>query len=116
MNKIIWVFVALIGAVCFGYLALQNGETVSAMYLVVAAVCIYAIGYRFYGRFIAYTVLDLSLQQDFSDLAVFVQQDFPLAHFFFFLPLPPSAKEAPVKSKAAVANNNTFFIVIILCD
>ena len=59
MNKIIWVFVALIGAVCFGYLALQNGETVSAMYLVVAAVCIYAIGYRFYGRFIAYTVLEL---------------------------------------------------------
>ena len=59
MDKIIWVFVALIGAVCFGYLALQNGETVSAMYLVVAAVCIYAIGYRFYGRFIAYTVLEL---------------------------------------------------------
>ena len=59
MDKIIWVFVALIGAVCFGYLALQNGETVSAMYLVVAAVCIYAIGYRFYGRFIAYKVLEL---------------------------------------------------------
>lgn len=59
MNKIIWIFVAIIGAACFGYLALQNGETVSAMYLVVAAVCIYAIGYRFYGRFIAYTVLEL---------------------------------------------------------
>lgn len=59
MNKIIWIFVAIIGAICFGYLALQNGETVSAMYLVVAAVCIYAIGYRFYGRFIAYTVLEL---------------------------------------------------------
>jgi carbon starvation protein len=47
MNKIIWIFVAIIGAICFGYLALQNGETVSAMYLIVAAVCIYAIGYRF---------------------------------------------------------------------
>ena len=44
---------------CFGYLALQNGETVSAMYLVVAAVCIYMIAYRFYGRFIAYKVLEL---------------------------------------------------------
>ena len=59
MNKIIWIFVAIIGAACFGYLALQNGETVSAMYLIVAAVCIYAIGYRFYGRFIAYKVLEL---------------------------------------------------------
>ncbi|EFU70215.1 carbon starvation protein A [Aliarcobacter butzleri JV22] len=59
MNKILWFFVALLGAVCFGYLALQNGETVSAMYLVVAAVCIYMIGYRFYGRFIAYKVLEL---------------------------------------------------------
>ncbi|MFV7790037.1 carbon starvation CstA family protein [Aliarcobacter lanthieri] len=59
MNKIFWLFVAILGAVCFGYLALQQGETVSAMYLVVAAVCIYMIGYRFYGRFIAYKVLEL---------------------------------------------------------
>ncbi|WP_228285368.1 carbon starvation CstA family protein [Aliarcobacter lanthieri] len=59
MNKIFWLFIAILGAVCFGYLALQQGETVSAMYLVVAAVCIYMIGYRFYGRFIAYKVLEL---------------------------------------------------------
>jgi len=59
MNKIFWILVAILGAVCFGYLALQQGETVSAMYLVVAAVCIYMIGYRFYGRFIAYKVLEL---------------------------------------------------------
>ena len=30
MNKIIWIFVAIIGAVCFGYLALQNGEVINA--------------------------------------------------------------------------------------
>ncbi|MDX4049064.1 carbon starvation CstA family protein [Aliarcobacter skirrowii] len=59
MNKLLWGVVAVIGAVCFGYLALQNGETVSAMYLVVAAVCIYMIAYRFYGRFVAYKVLEL---------------------------------------------------------
>ncbi|WP_418185302.1 carbon starvation CstA family protein [Aliarcobacter vitoriensis] len=59
MNKILWLLIAILGAVCFGYLALQQGETVSAMYLVVAAVCIYMIGYRFYGRFIAYKVLEL---------------------------------------------------------
>lgn len=58
-TKILWLFVAALGAVCFGYLALQNGESVSAIYLVVAAVCIYMIGYRFYGRFVAYRVLEL---------------------------------------------------------
>lgn len=58
-TKILWLFVATLGAICFGYLALQNGESVSAIYLVVAAVCIYMIGYRFYGRFVAYKVLEL---------------------------------------------------------
>lgn len=59
MNKLFYLVIAIIGALCFGYLALQNGETVSAMYLVVAAVCIYIIAYRFYGRFVAYKVLEL---------------------------------------------------------
>lgn len=58
-TKILWLFVAALGAICFGYLALQNGESVSAIYLVVAAVCIYMIGYRFYGSFVAYKVLEL---------------------------------------------------------
>ena len=56
MNKLLWGVIAIVGASCFGYLALQQGETVSAMYLVVAAVCIYMIAYRFYGRFVAYKV------------------------------------------------------------
>lgn len=59
VNKILWFFVALLGACCFCYLALQNGEKVSALYLVVSAVCIYMIAYRFYGRFVAYKVLEL---------------------------------------------------------
>ena len=58
-TKILWFLVAILGAFCFGYLALQNGESISAIYLIVAALCIYAIGYRFYGRFIAYKVLEL---------------------------------------------------------
>jgi len=58
-TKTLWFLVAILGAFCFGYLALQNGESVSAIYLVVAAVCIYAIGYRFYGRFVAFKVLGL---------------------------------------------------------
>ncbi|EAK0439858.1 carbon starvation protein A [Campylobacter lari] len=58
-NKILWFFVAIVAAVCFSILALQNGESISAIYLVIAALCIYIIGYRFYGRYIAYKVLEL---------------------------------------------------------
>lgn len=63
MNKIvsigIWGAVALIGAWCFGVLALHAGETISATWIVVAAVCIYAIAYRFYSKYIATKVLML---------------------------------------------------------
>lgn len=58
-NKIIWVAIAIIGAWCFGVLTLHNGEKISALYLVVAAICIYSIAYRFYSKFVAYNVLGL---------------------------------------------------------
>ncbi|TLD84067.1 carbon starvation protein A [Helicobacter sp. MIT 11-5569] len=63
MNKIlsmaIWAVVAFIGACGFGVLALHKGEQISAVWIVVAAVCIYAIGYRFYSKYIAEKVLGL---------------------------------------------------------
>ncbi|MCH5313946.1 MAG: carbon starvation protein A [Helicobacter sp.] len=63
MNKILsialWAVVSLLGAWCFGVLALHTGESISAVWIVVAAVCIYAIGYRFYSKYIAYKVLGL---------------------------------------------------------
>ncbi|WP_304382868.1 carbon starvation CstA family protein [uncultured Helicobacter sp.] len=63
MNKIvsigIWALVALVGAWCFGVLAIHTGESISAVWIVVAAVCIYAIAYRFYSKYIAYKVLGL---------------------------------------------------------
>lgn len=58
-SKIIWAFVSLLAAWCFAVLALNKGESISAVWLVVASVCIYMIGYRFYGRFIAYKILEL---------------------------------------------------------
>ncbi|RDU67559.1 carbon starvation protein A [Helicobacter didelphidarum] len=58
-NKLFWFIVAIIGACCFGVLALHNGEKISALYLVVAAICIYSIAYRFYSGFIANKVLGL---------------------------------------------------------
>jgi carbon starvation protein len=53
----VWTAVAVVGAVCWGVLAIARGETISALWLLFAALCSYAIGYRFYSRFITYTVL-----------------------------------------------------------
>lgn len=58
-SKIAWVLVAVLAAWCFGVLALNTGETISAAWLVVAAVCFYMIGYRFYSKYIAERVLEL---------------------------------------------------------
>ena len=55
----IWGAVALVGAVCWGVLALSRGEEVSALWILFAALSSYAIAYRFYARFIAYKVLEV---------------------------------------------------------
>jgi carbon starvation protein len=54
----VWVVVALVGAVCWGVLALSRGETINAGWLLFAAIASYAIAYRFYARFIQRRVLD----------------------------------------------------------
>lgn len=61
MNNVIkplsWVIFALLGAFSLGYIALNRGEQINALWIVVAAVCIYLIAYRYYGRYIANQVL-----------------------------------------------------------
>ena len=59
-SKIIWVLIAIVGAISFGILALSRGEHVNAVWLVLAAVCIYSIAYRFYSLFIAQKVFELN--------------------------------------------------------
>src|SRR3954451_10085294 len=54
----IWVVVAVVGAICWGMLALGRGETVNAGWMLFAAIASYAIAYRFYSRFIAKRVLE----------------------------------------------------------
>src|SRR5262245_55783449 len=56
---LIWIVVALVGALSLATLAWHRGEAISAMWLVVAALCTYALGYRFYSKFIAAKVLTL---------------------------------------------------------
>src|SRR5437899_1091770 len=54
-----WGLVSLLGAAAFGVLALARGETISAAWLLTAAVCTYAVGYRFYSNFLANRVFGL---------------------------------------------------------
>ena len=61
MNRLggyaIWVGIAIVGAVCWGVLALSRGETINAGWMLFAALASYAIAYRFYARFIRDRVL-----------------------------------------------------------
>jgi carbon starvation protein len=59
-KTLLWAGIAALGAASLGVLALHRGETVNALWLVVAALCTYAIAYRFYSAFIARDVLGLS--------------------------------------------------------
>ncbi|HXR48098.1 MAG TPA: carbon starvation CstA family protein [Candidatus Limnocylindrales bacterium] len=52
-----WLLVALLGAAAYATLALRRNEPINSGYLVIAAVCTYAIGYRFYSKWIAARVL-----------------------------------------------------------
>lgn len=56
-SKIAWLFVAILGAIAFGYIALNRGESINAMWVLTASVCVYLIGYRFYSLYIADKVL-----------------------------------------------------------
>jgi len=59
LSAIIWATVAIAGAVAFGYIGLRRGETISAAWLLTAAVCTYAVGYRFYSKIIAAKIFAL---------------------------------------------------------
>ncbi|MGH7654580.1 MAG: hypothetical protein ACREN6_07955, partial [Gemmatimonadaceae bacterium] len=52
LKALLWACIALLGAGAFAVLALQHGEHVSAGWLLTAAICTYAIAYRFYSKII----------------------------------------------------------------
>jgi carbon starvation protein len=63
LKRALWVLIAFGGALALGMIASRRGEPLNAVWLVAAAACIYALGYRFYSRFIAYRVLQLNDQR-----------------------------------------------------
>src|SRR5437870_24827 len=58
-SVLLWGGISALGAAGFGALALSRGEMVNAAWLLVAAVCTYAVAYRFYSRFLAARVFGL---------------------------------------------------------
>jgi carbon starvation protein len=59
MKTLFWIALSLAGAAAWGVIALTRGETISAAWLVLAAVGTYLVGYRFYAKFIAEKVVGL---------------------------------------------------------
>ena len=59
IGKLIWLGVAALGAWALGSIATHRGETINAIWFVVAAACVYLVAFRFYSAWIAAKVLTL---------------------------------------------------------
>src|SRR6202165_1297391 len=60
LRVLFWIAVSLLGALALATIALHRGEQINALWLVVAAVATYAVGYRFYSSFIYAKALALA--------------------------------------------------------
>lgn len=58
-QRLLWLGIAITGAAAAGGIALNRGESINAIWFIVAAVCTYLIGYRFYSAWVAARVLML---------------------------------------------------------
>jgi carbon starvation protein len=59
-KKLGWLLLAGLGALALGVIAVSRGEPINAVWLMVAAGCVFALGYRFYSRYLANRVLELN--------------------------------------------------------
>jgi carbon starvation protein len=60
LAPVLWFLVAILGAWAYVTLALHRGERLNSVFILIAALCTYAIGYRFYSKWIAARVLLLN--------------------------------------------------------
>ena len=54
-----WMILGIIGACCLAVVALRRGESISALWIVVASVSVYLVAYRYYSLYIAQKVMKL---------------------------------------------------------
>jgi carbon starvation protein len=62
-TRVLWVLIAIAAAFAMATIAQSRGEPVNSMWLVIAAVCTYLLGYRFYAKFLAARVMALDDQR-----------------------------------------------------
>ncbi len=60
---LVWTGIAVLGAGAYGAIALRRGEPLNSAYLLLAALCTYAIGFRFYSKWVATRVLMLDARR-----------------------------------------------------
>lgn len=58
-NLMLWILIGIIGTGSLIMLALHQGEHINAIWIIVAALCIYTVAYRFYSLFIVKKVFEL---------------------------------------------------------
>ncbi|BBP67138.1 MULTISPECIES: carbon starvation CstA family protein [Pseudomonas] len=63
LRHIPWLLLAVVGACALGVVALRRGEAINALWIVVAAVAIYLVAYRYYSLFIANNVMQLDARR-----------------------------------------------------
>src|SRR4029077_7156064 len=59
-KKLLWFAVTLLGLGSIAILAMSRGEQVSALWIIVAGLCAFAVSYRFYSKWLANKVLVLN--------------------------------------------------------
>ncbi|WBF65860.1 MAG: carbon starvation protein A [Candidatus Kinetoplastibacterium crithidii] len=62
-QHLIWILISIIGAFALGFIALNRGESINALWILVASICVYLIAYRYYSRFIANKVFQLNAKR-----------------------------------------------------
>src|SRR2546426_10596782 len=60
LGHILWVILSVVAALCLAGIALNRGEPINSIWLVLAASCTYLLGFRFYAKFIAARVMVLN--------------------------------------------------------
>ena len=55
-----WMLVALVGLGCLAFVAFARGEEVSALWIVIASLCVFALAWRFHSAWLMAKVLTIS--------------------------------------------------------
>src|SRR6266571_2776971 len=63
LARVGWILIAIAGAGAIAWIAVSRGETISAAWVITAAVCTYLIAYRFYSKIIAAKVFALNAER-----------------------------------------------------